>query len=89
MGALGSTMTFKHCGARVTVDITEPMAIERLRCPICGLVRWSSDPADVEKMRLADAAARVDRTQRQADDVESVVRVALHAPGLDDSPPDA
>jgi hypothetical protein len=44
---LPGTMTFEHCGARVTVDALGPGPIQRLRCPVCGLVRWRRDPADL------------------------------------------
>jgi hypothetical protein len=39
-------MTFDHCGARVTVEALGPTPITRLRCPVCGLVRWRPDPAE-------------------------------------------
>jgi len=40
------TTTFEHCGTLVSVVALEPGPINRLRCPVCGLVRWRRDPAD-------------------------------------------
>jgi hypothetical protein len=42
-----ATMTFDHCGTRVTVEARGPAPITRLRCPVCGLVRWRPDPPEL------------------------------------------
>ena len=42
--------TFEHCGAVVCVVAVEPGPINRLRCPVCGLVRWRRDQSDNDEL---------------------------------------